>query len=935
MRKLAIILIIFFFFSGLAFTQEQYGNIRGLVLDEQSHPLPGVTVTLDSDLYNPRSITTTEGGIFRFINIYPGTYELICELSGFKSHIQENLIIRVGNNFDLQIVMEPATLEEEVTVIAQSPIVDTKKTGTASNVTLDMLQEIPSARDPWVILQHVPGIDMYTENVGGSHSGQQSAFTSKGVSMSSTMWNLDGIPITDMAAPGYSTRYFDFDSFAEMQVVTSGAKAAIHSSGVSINIITRRGSNKFEVMGRVFFANDDLQGDNRTQELKDLDYVGNRINQIWDYGLQIGGPLKKDKLWFWIGHGIQDIRRLTINGYPDEIKIVGYNAKLNFQIHRNNRAELNINYYDKRRDGFGVGPLSPPETSWDQTADSTFIKLEDTHTFSDNFLLTLKLATSSGLGEFVPKGGMNVQAGYDYFTGMSSGSYSYNKIERPSHSAKIDGNYFVENLLGGDHEFQFGVEYRLTPARNYRAFPQNVYKYYWDGEPLFAQVSREQDRDSKGDRYSFYINDSYSRGRLTLNLGFRFDREKSVVNEATVEASHLAPELLPQLTFPGIDPGVSFKTLSPRIGFTFALTKDRKTILRGNLARYSQPMAATLANTVNPAAMGYAVYSWVDTNGDDRVSTDELIGYPLDGILWYGGFDPWNPTSLDDPDIIDKDYKCTLTDELLIGMEREIFPDFSLSATLTLRRTHRTGWNILHEKETGWTVSRQNYIGPIQGSLTYDDKTYQYEYWTLDRYRPAGRLSTNRPGYHTNYTGIEISAAKRLSHKWMMNASFSLQRNILHYGEKGFNDPTNKDKWEGRPAFGDAQWMAKLSFLYQLPWGFNVSLFAHAKQGYAQSQQIIVRTPERAAVGLGAVKYIDIEKYGETRLPTFYNMDVGLVKDIRIGKYGTLSLHVDAFNVFNFDHALYRYGVVNSPSYNEIWEILNPRVIRLGIRYRF
>ncbi|MCK4430935.1 MAG: TonB-dependent receptor, partial [Candidatus Aminicenantes bacterium] len=420
MRKLAIILIIFFFFSGLAFTQEQYGNIRGLVLDEQSHPLPGVTVTLDSDLYNPRSFTTTEGGIFRFINIYPGTYELICELSGFKSHIQKNLIIRVGNNFDLQIVMEPATLEEEVTVIAQSPIVDTKKTGTASNVTLDMLQEIPSARDPWVILQHVPGIDMYTENVGGSHSGQQSAFTSKGASMSSTMWNLDGIPITDMAAPGYSSRYFDFDSFAEMQVVTSGAKAAIHSSGVSINIITRRGSNKFEVMGRVFFANDDLQGDNRTQELKDLDYVGNRINKIWDYGLQIGGPLKKDKLWFWIGHGIQDIRRLTINGYPDETKIVGYNAKLNFQIHRNNRAELNINYFKKRKDGFGVGPFSPPETSWDQTADSIFIKLEDTHTFSDNFLLTLKLATSSMLMEFIPKGGMNVQAGYDYFTGMSS-----------------------------------------------------------------------------------------------------------------------------------------------------------------------------------------------------------------------------------------------------------------------------------------------------------------------------------------------------------------------------------------------------------------------------------------------------------------------------------------------------------------------------------
>ncbi len=935
MQKLVILFILLLFFSGLAFAQEQYGNIRGIVLDEQGHPLPGVTVTLDSDLYNPRSATTTEGGIFRFIDVYPGTYTLKCETAGFKSYIQEAIIIRVGSNFDLQVIMEPAALEEEVTVTAQSPVVDTKKTGTATNVTLDMLQEIPSARDPWVILQHVPGIYMYTENVGGSYSGQQSAFTSKGESTSSSMWNLDGIPITDMVDLGYSTRYFDFDSFSELHVVTSGANAAIQTSGVSINIITQRGSNKFDITGRVFFANDDLQGDNRTQELIDQDYVGNRINQILDYGLQIGGPLKKDKLWFWIGHGIQDIRRLTIYGYPDDVKIAGYNAKLNFQIHRNNRAELNINYYSKTRDGYGAGPHSPPETSWDQTAGGAFIKLEDTHTFSDNFLLTLKLAANFAISEFLPKGGMDVQAGYDYFTGMLSGSYSYEKIERPSYSAKIDGNYFVTNLLGGGHEFQFGLEYRLTPAKYYAAYPQDVFKYYWDGEPLYAEVYREQNRISRADRRSFYINDSYSRGRLTLNLGFRFDREKSVVEEATVKESHFAPELLPELSFPAIDPDLCFKTLSPRIGFTFALTKDRKTILRGNLARYSQPMAADLANAVNPAAMGYAGYNWVDTNGDDLISSDELIGYPLDGILWYGGFDPWNPTSLDDPDVIDKNYKSTLTDEILFGIEREIFTNFSLSAALTFRRTHRVGWKIFHDKESGWTESRQNYIGPIQGSLTYDGRTYEYEYWTLDRYRPAGGLLTNRPDAHRNYTGIEISAVKRLSNRWMMNASLSLQKAILHYGEKGYHDPTNIDKFEGGPFFGDAQWMAKLSFLYQLPWGVRLSLFAHVKQGYAQPKQIMVMTPERVAVGLGAVKYILIEKYGETRLPTFYNTDVGLVKDIQIGKYGTLSLHIDAFNLFNFSHVLYRYMVVNSSRYNEIWEILNPRVIRLGIRYRF
>lgn len=935
MRRLVLIFLLLFSISGLALTQEQYGNIRGVVMDELDNPLQGVKVTLESKLYNPRSVITKEGGIFRFIDVYPGTYTLKCELEGFKTYIQENLIIRVGSNFDLQIVMQPTALEEEATVTARPPIVDTKKTGTSSNITLELLQDIPSARDPWAILQHVPGIDMYTENVGGSHSGKQSAFTSKGQSISSTTWNLDGIPITDMVALGYSSRYFDFDSFSEMQVITSGAGAAVQTSGVSLNMITHRGSNKFDAMGRFIFTNDDFQADNRTQELKDQEYVGDRIDQILDYGFQLGGPIIKDRLWFWIGHGFQDVGRLTINGYPDKITIATYNAKLNFRIHNSNRAELSINYYQKGRDGFGVGPSRAPETSLDQTTDSTFIKLEDTHIFSDNFLLTLKFATSSGLSEFIPKGGMDVQPGYDFYTGMYSGSTRYMKEDRPSHSAELDGNYFVGNFLGGHHEFQFGVEYRLTPAESYRAYPQDVFKYFWNGEAYMARVSRESNRKSQSDRISFYINDSYSRGRLTLNLGFRFDREKSVVNEATVKASQMAPEILPGLTFPGIDPGAEFTTFSPRIGFTFALTEDRKTILRGNLARYSHPMAATLANHVNPAAMGYAYYYWVDANRDEQVSTDELLGYPRNGIIFYGGFDPWNPTSVEDPDVIDKDYKSALTDELLFGIEREIIKNFSLGANLIFRRNHRTSWKILHDKETGWTVSPANYIGPIQGSLTYEGKTYSYEYWTLDRYRPPGRILTNRPDYHTNYTGLEVSAVKRLSHNWMMNASFTLQKNILHYGDRGYNDPTNKDKYEGRPVFGNVQWMAKLSFLYQLPWGFNISLFAHAKQGYAQSRRIMVWTPERAAVGLGAIKFIDIEKYGEWRLPTFYNMDLSLVKDFRMGKYGTLSLQVDAFNLFNFNHVLYRYLTVNSPRYNEVWSILNPRVIRLGLRYKF
>ena len=101
---------------GPAFGQEQYGNVRGIVVDSDGNPLPGTTVFLESAQVGSRSLMCTEAGIFRFINLTPGTYGLRCELPGFKTYLQKNLDIRVGTNFDLRIVLEMATIEEEVTV---------------------------------------------------------------------------------------------------------------------------------------------------------------------------------------------------------------------------------------------------------------------------------------------------------------------------------------------------------------------------------------------------------------------------------------------------------------------------------------------------------------------------------------------------------------------------------------------------------------------------------------------------------------------------------------------------------------------------------------------------------------------------------------------------------------------------------------------------
>ena len=259
--KTKVFLSLFLLLSGVAFGQEQYGNIRGVVLDDDGNPLPGTTLLLESAKFPSRSALSSEGGIFRFINLSPGIYSLRCELAGFKTHVREVIDIRAGTNFDFRVVLTPATLEEQVTVIGESPIVDTKKTGTVTNVTQDMLQRLPSARDPWVILQQAPGLLADRENVGGSSSGQQSLIAGRGGMMWNTQWNMDGVPITDTVAMG-SPMSYDFDTFEEMTIVTAGQDATLQTGGVAINIITNRGGNKFQALARTFFTNDKLQGDN-------------------------------------------------------------------------------------------------------------------------------------------------------------------------------------------------------------------------------------------------------------------------------------------------------------------------------------------------------------------------------------------------------------------------------------------------------------------------------------------------------------------------------------------------------------------------------------------------------------------------------------------------------------------------------------------------
>src|SRR5262249_28267146 len=159
-------------------------------------------------------------GLFRFLNLAPGPYKISATLQGFANVEQNNVIVSVGRNVDLPMTMKVAGVSETVNVTGESPIIDTKQTGTATNITSDELQKIPTSRDPFAIMRSVPGVLVDRVNIGGNETGQQSNFASKGTRPQDAVWTLDGIVVTDMAATGASPTYFNFDNFEEIQVAT-------------------------------------------------------------------------------------------------------------------------------------------------------------------------------------------------------------------------------------------------------------------------------------------------------------------------------------------------------------------------------------------------------------------------------------------------------------------------------------------------------------------------------------------------------------------------------------------------------------------------------------------------------------------------------------------------------------------------------------------
>jgi hypothetical protein len=993
--------------AGPVYAQATTGSVFGKVTDTTGGVIPGVTVTIaGTGLLQPVRVVTAASGGYQIPSIPLGVYTITFELTGFKTFVRDGVRVTTDGNAQIDAKMEVGAVETAITVTADSPIVDTKSSKTGATFTLDILQNVPTARDPFQVMNMTPGIIMQTSgdqpsgvNVAGSASGQQMSPSFRGSGSGNTQWNMDGGTITDMAATGAAPIYFDFDAFQEIQITTGAADASQQTGGININLITKSGSNAFKGQGHLMFANKDLQSQNVTPEIFSRGGTtgasGSPMKLITDDGFDYGGPIKRNKAWFWGGYGYQKID-LGILGFYDRSRpecdpppntfdqllanqsclkgdttlIKNTNAKVNFQLNDSHKFQGLYQNSNKIRNARGASASTLPDAtvrqyspggSWQVNGKHTWIATDrlvfDTqllyvHNFFNLDFQDWDRGCEFAVGGAFPDGAdclFNTQRFVDRDTGVTGRSASASFFERPETQIKTDANYFMSGMLGGDHAMRFGVAWRQNLSNSYSHNGGFADARYRTRSGVFRSDSAILRRDSytrsRLDTWSVYAQDSYSRGRLRLTAGLRWDLQDDRIFESCVPANPLVPSLLAAQCTAAFDSPVDFSDVAPRLSATYDLTGSGKTVLKASYAMYfaqgvgtsgAQSNTGGLAITFGPAS-GSNTSFWNDANNDRIVQASEVGGnFPSPNSRYNRATGQLDPT----PNLIDPNLKNDRTREVVVGLERELFPNLGIGVDYIWRKYDRGNDNYVI---AAVYPPSDIYVGPFE--YTDPDSGQTATYWEVCAtcLRPTGPTITRNTPEYTTFHGVEITAEKRFSHRWRLSSSLTLSGAKDYTPPGAFTDPTNRDKQHGFVGGNSPiRYVFKMNGMVQLPLGINGAVNLNVQDGFIRT--LTIDGPTGRFGGLNAngtpsslgQPTLELAARGTNRYDGFTELDLGLSRTFgsRAGRY-RITLNVDVFNALNNNTIRGLRNNVSQTNFDTITAIVPPRVVRLGTRISF
>jgi hypothetical protein len=954
MLSRALILVLLSALPATAQTLFQ-GRIDVTVQDAQGSVVPGATVEISGPV--TQSQVTDDQGEARFLNLPPGAYTVNAMLQGFRPYANDRVQVAAGTSVRLPITLQVSGVAESVQVTApEPPTVDPARQTVTTSISYDELQQIPSSRDPWVVLQTVPGIVVDRVNVGGAESGQQSNYLAKGAPGGDNTWNIDGIPITDLAATGSSPTYYAFDMFQEMSVTTGGASATNPTAGAQLNMQFKGGSNQLTGTAHYIGTTESWQSNNLPDELLDLagpSGKGNRMDELSDFGFDVGGPVVRDRWWAWGAYGRTDGTLFTLNGDPDRTLLENVAFKTNGQITPRIRPEFLFFRGNKEKNGRGASPLRARETTWDQKGPTPLYKGQVNFVAGDNVYLTTRVGYVGNNFSLTPLGGD--ASAYRDSGRVRRGNYQLYATDRPDWSGHADGSWFR-----GRHEITFGGSVRHTRDDETLIYPGNGVDSLHNADfattrSMQAWIWRPFFAASKVVSQSLYGGDTIRMGRLTANLALRFDRSYASMLESAQAANPGFPSLLPAIVAPAEDKMIDVNLLSPRVGLSYALDETARTVVRASYGLFGSQLGSGTVQGFSAASLAILIYDATDANGNNIADPGEL-----GDLLGFTGVDPDDPGSGINFNRVDPNLTSPKTHEVVVGLDRELAPNLAVSTAFTWRRFNDVIW-------TGLDLSSGNTVYPLVGVTRADYApdgvatgaapglgSFNVPFFAADPDRlPPGNGAEyrNRPGYHQQYLGFEVQATKRLANRWMARVGFATNSHREYFDDpsQAIQDPTpttifpNIDGGQVvTPTFGSGKseiylilprYQFNASGLYQMPWGINVAASMVAREGYGMPYFATVESNDQSA----PEKRVLLVDPDDSRLPAVVSLDMRVGKTFNI-RNTDLSLDLDIFNLMNRATVLgrqYDVTATGSTGFDQVLEIMNPRLLRLGVRFAF
>lgn len=934
------------------------GSIIGKVVDADNRPLPGVTVTIEGKTlpYALRFITT-EAGIFRFPSLPPGDdYALTFEVLGFESVTRRGLLVNVGKTSSVSIIMELGSLEEDVTVLGFSPVIDVRSSKTSVNYARDFIYHIPMSRDLYDVLNSIPGA--VSENVDYRRTSFISGGTVRG-----NQYSVDGVTINDPVVM-YPMTNINIDVYEEVEFGLYGHPADVGlADGGFVNIVTKSGGNDYHGGLTAEYFNDKMSQSLISQEgLRSIGLEKPMGRSSWrDISTYLGGPIVRDRIWFfangryytwtedfnlvsWDDTILSRERIYTQEQGPhEEVNVFG---KLTFQLTPEirlmamyNLANITEDYYTQRLSSYTDRTAT---SRWDGEKGHT-ISFQANWVTSQNYFLDIRIGYNYRYFP-LPFSDYAIQDApqyWDRYWGMYRNNSRFQETyTRKRLNPSAMATLFADDLFGANHEIKIGLEYewvasdwdwwRGNPVR-FDYFDGNIYSYPTSQSPNRGFVfiytcgptcSSSIEEDSKN-RFGVFIQDNLSLSdRLTLNLGLRFDtstgRFPSQTKEATADPYGIL-QVLPGLKEKSPYSSYEFEErdiltwshFSPRIGFSYDVFGNGKTSMKGSWSRYNEYLMVQYFNSINPIYPRGGAWFWYDDNYNKLPdANDRYEIYDL----------PDSPYLYDLESVLNPESSAPYTDEFTLGIEHELARNFSAGITII----YKNKTNIFEDvndyglgKENAWKGYSPD--SPYWEKFTFDDPGDDGLFGTDDDQTSScyAELATSPGGRHWFYTNLDVGFRKytalqfilnkRMSHRWQLLASLVWSKawgNIGgRYSETGgasmnYDTPNSLIFPEGRLDY-DRPVNIKIQSTVILPHDFILSGYFNHLSGAPWARSVWVYIPEdKRYLYPGQGYHVITEERGTRRTAPLTTLDFRVEKRFRISDSLLLGGYIDILNAF-------------------------------------